>query len=121
MDQKFRATILVAEDDRRMLSLVQQFLADAHFRVVSATNGYEAVAAFEGASDDIDLFLTDFNMPELNGFEAAVRIRNLRPQLPVIIMSAHAEVMGALSEWLLLSKPFSPAQLIGMVAQGLSG
>lgn len=116
MGQKSRAIILVAEDDKRMSRLVQQFLTDADFVVVPVTNGNEALQAFNDAPNDFDLFLTDFNMPGLNGFEAAVRIREVRPEMPVVFMSAHAEALGALGGSLHLQKPFSPERLVETVA-----
>lgn len=121
MRQEFTATILVAEDDQRMLTLVERFLADANFRVVPATNGFEALEAFRIAPDQIDLFLTDFNMPVLNGFEAAARIREARPEMPVIFMSAYAEAMRVPGGSLFLRKPFSPDKLVAAVAGCLMG
>jgi two-component system, NarL family, sensor histidine kinase BarA len=85
--------ILIAEDNPvNMLltkKIVKKFLPKA--AIFEAHNGEEAVAQF--ASRNIDLILMDIQMPELNGYEATIKIRNLENQqasVPIIALTASA-------------------------------
>jgi CheY-like chemotaxis protein len=113
-------TILVAENDENNRMLVEQILAFAGYRCVLATNGQEALDAFD--RERFDLVLTDLSMPVLDGYRTAELIR-ARPgceTLPIVAVTAHA--MGNDRELALrsgcteyLSKPFRPNELLGLV------
>ncbi|SEJ31782.1 PAS domain S-box-containing protein [Dyadobacter koreensis] len=84
-------TILVAEDNRINMILVKTFLTKilAGVRVVEALNGKEAVSLF--AKEQPDLVLMDVQMPEMNGYEASVEIRNKESggkRTPIIALTA---------------------------------
>ena len=80
--------VLVAEDDDLFAELVDTFLRDAGFAVVTTKDGVAALhAADEGR---FDVLLTDLRMPRLDGAGLIRRIRAMSPQLPVVVMSGNA-------------------------------
>jgi CheY-like chemotaxis protein len=92
-------TILLVEDDSALRFLGLKQCKALKLTVDTATNGVEAVAK---AADDYALILMDLAMPEMNGIEAASRIREQelrsgRKRTPIIAMSAYAEREQALA------------------------
>lgn len=79
--------VLVAEDETLVRKSVRIFLERAGMTVVEAGDGLEAAAAFERAPGEIDAVLTDVVMPRMNGRELVERIRQVRPDVPVVFMS----------------------------------
>ncbi|MDQ8182503.1 ATP-binding protein [Pelagicoccus sp. SDUM812005] len=81
--------VLVAEDDDMNFQVVDEFLRNQKLVSVRAENGEEAVLAVEN-DREIKLVVMDISMPVLNGLEATKRIKEIRPDLPVIAHTAHA-------------------------------
>jgi len=86
------ANILLAEDNLINQKLARRLLEKLGHRVTLVENGVQAVAAVE--KSDYDLVLMDVQMPEMGGFEATAKIRQLEQKLrkhtPIIAMTAHA-------------------------------
>lgn len=80
--------ILVAEDDEANFFYINLLLKGDSVEVLHAFNGYEAVELCQ-AHPEINLVLMDLKMPEMDGFEATMHIKVLRPDLPVIALSAY--------------------------------
>ena len=107
--------ILVVDDSKAMRLIVRRTLRQAGFEceVDEASNGVEALAAIEKARPD--LVLSDWNMPEMNGYEllTQIRIRQVNVKLGFVTtettpeMQAKAGEAGAL---FLIGKPFTPEQ-----------
>ena len=110
------ATILLAEDEPAVRTLVERVLTQAGHRVLAAADGIAAIDLAAGSPAPIDLFLTDIVMPGPNGIETARRIRLDRPDLRVLYMSGWAtealvqEGLRA-DEIRLIANPFSVAVL----------
>ncbi|MFP4468306.1 MAG: PAS domain S-box protein [Bacteroidales bacterium] len=85
-----KAKVLVAEDERHNFELTNTILKTYDVEVLHAWNGEEAVAIFK-KDKDIDLVLMDIKMPVLNGLKATREIKQLRPHIPVIAMTAYAQ------------------------------
>lgn len=81
--------ILVAEDDDVNFFYVQAVLTSHQIQVLRAANGQEAIEMVI-LRPEIDLVLMDIKMPIMNGVEATKKIKQLRPELPVIIQTAYA-------------------------------
>ncbi|HAS43437.1 MAG TPA: hypothetical protein DCS93_23355 [Microscillaceae bacterium] len=79
-------TILVVDDNQDNLELMRYHLEQLDFKVILAHNGVEALKQFHQASPD--LVLMDIVMPVMNGFEAAKKINAIRPEIPIIALSA---------------------------------
>ncbi len=84
------ATILVVDDERNYLFVLEDLLADEGYNVVTASSGNEALEKLK--EDRIDAVLSDIKMPGMNGIEFLERVVAIDPGLPVILMTAFAEV-----------------------------
>ena len=101
--------ILVVDDEPMVCDAVELMLSFDGHSVTTAANGTEALACLEGAS--FDLVITDYAMPHMKGDELAQRIRARNPATPVVMITAHAEMLTAtrtplLGVDLVISKPF---------------
>jgi CheY-like chemotaxis protein len=85
--------------------------------VLAANNGEEAVKLFQQHATEVRLFLTDHDMPVMDGAQAIVEIRKLKAKLPVIVTSGEAPRADATQ---LLSKPSSLEEVLAAVDRILS-
>jgi two-component system, NtrC family, nitrogen regulation response regulator GlnG len=116
-------SILVADDDAAIRTVLNQALSRAGYEVRSTGNAatlWRWVSQGEG-----DLVITDVVMPDENAFDLVPRIKKLRPELPVVIMSAQNTFMTAIraserGAYEYLPKPFDLKELIGIVGRALS-
>src|SRR5271154_3712728 len=115
--------ILVADDDAAIRTVLNQALSRAGYevRATGTVAGlWRWVAAGEG-----DLVITDVVMPDDNAFELLPRIKRIRPEMPVIVMSAQNTFMTAIraserGAYEYLPKPFDLKELIAIVGRALS-
>ena len=119
------ASILVVEDEHVVRLLLQRLLEQGGHMVSTCTNGAEAVAFFEKNPDKTDLVLLDIIMPELNGLETFSRLRSIRPDLKVILMSGYSAdgaVQGMIDNGAIgfVKKPFE-APLLFQAIDGALG
>ena len=82
-------TILIAEDDEISCILLKIFLKTDNVTLLSAGNGKEAVEMV-ALHPEIDIVFMDIKMPVMNGYDATILIKQMRPELPVIIQTAFA-------------------------------
>jgi CheY-like chemotaxis protein len=114
-------TVLVADDEPTLLSLIADLLADEGYAVVTARDGREALDL--ASEEPPDLILLDVMMPRLDGREA-FRLMRDRPdlrQVPVAMMSAGIRADQVPSGVALLSKPFDLDRLLSLVARLTGG
>jgi two-component system nitrogen regulation response regulator GlnG len=118
-----KGTILVADDDRGIRTVLDQALGRVGYQVRSAGT---AAALWRWVSDgEGDLVITDVVMPDENGLDLLPRIKKLRPDLPIIVMSAQNTLLTAVKAtergaYDYLPKPFDIRQLITVVDRALS-
>ena len=118
-----RGTILIADDDGAIRTVLDQALGRAGYEVRSTAN---AATLWRWIGDGQgDLVITDVVMPDENGLDLLPRIKKLRPDIPVIVMSAQSTIMTAIKaaergahEY--LPKPFDLKELINVVQRALS-
>src|SRR5918998_4765804 len=116
-------SILVADDDAAIRTVLNQALSRAGYEVRStgtAATLWRWVAQGEG-----DLVITDVVMPDENAFDLLPRIKRVRPDLPIIVMSAQNTFMTAIraserGAYEYLPKPFDLKELIAIVGRALS-
>jgi len=89
------ANILVVDDERNYLFVLEDLLTDEGYNVLTASSGTEAVEILR--KERIDAVLSDIKMPGMNGIELLERVVANDPGLPVILMTAFAEVDQAVS------------------------
>ena len=108
--------VLLVEDEPEVRKVIRMQLTGLGFAVLEAADGVEALALLENI-DDIAVLLTDTVMPGgLNGHELAHRARQLRPDLPILLltgyMRAEVEADATLAAIPVLRKPFDPPALV---------
>ncbi|MGH7510688.1 MAG: hybrid sensor histidine kinase/response regulator [Gemmatimonadales bacterium] len=113
-------TILVADDEAAVRTLAQSVLQEVGYTVELAEDGLQAVERLEALGQQVSLILLDLTMPRLAGAEAALELRRVRPDIPIVAMSGYGdiEVMERFSGTAIddyLPKPFSPDQLAAKV------
>ena len=116
-------TILIADDDKAIRTVLSKALARDGYEVRLASNAttlWQWVSNGEG-----DLVISDVMMPDENGLDMLVRIKKIRPELPVVVMSAQNTLMTAVKAadrgaYEYLPKPFDLEELKTVVKKGLS-
>jgi PAS domain S-box-containing protein len=118
------ATILVVEDADDLREITELILTRNGYRVITASNGPEALEVVKQRAGGIDLLLTDVVMPLMQGRELAQQIEAMQPGVRVLFMSGYAQPIlgagGALDDGvLLLEKPFTEPALLAKVEEAL--
>jgi two-component system OmpR family response regulator len=106
--------ILVVDDEPQVCDSIAMLLTFAGYEVVTAGSGQEALAKF--AQDKFDLVTTDYLMSEMNGADLALAVKALAPAQPVIMITAHGDMLKTSGVSLagvdqMVSKPFQLADL----------
>ena len=119
-------TILVADDESHILNVVSLKLRNAGYRVLTASDGQEALDV--ATQEKPDLVITDYHMPLLSGIELCRRLKQnaATAAIPAIMLTArgyHLEPHDTADSGILrmLSKPFSPRHLLSTVNDVLQG
>lgn len=120
------STILVVDDDSKVRSMASRILAAEDCRILQAESGAKAVSFVQSLGGSIDLLLTDVDMPELNGLNAASRLATEHPRLKVLFMTGHSpdRIVGHSvpeGRWAYIQKPFTKAPLVDAVKSLLNG
>ena len=118
-----RGTILIADDDAAIRTVLNQALARAGYSPRATGNAatlWRWVSQGEG-----DIVITDVILPDENGFDLLPRIKKQRPELPVIVMSAQNTLMTAITAtergaYEYLPKPFDLSELVSVVGRALA-
>jgi two-component system nitrogen regulation response regulator GlnG len=118
-----KGTILIADDDTAIRTVLNQALARAGYLPRATSNAatlWRWVSQGEG-----EVVITDVVMPDENAFDLIPRIKKLRPELPIIVMSAQNTLMTALTAaekgaYEYLPKPFDLNELVAVVGRALA-
>ncbi len=116
------STVLVVDDEKNYLVVIEDLLSDEGYEVLTASSASEALEMLQDTP--VDCVLSDIKMPGMSGMELLDRINALDPDLPVILMTAFAEVdqavramkKGALDH---IQKPFDNMDVKRAVARGV--
>jgi signal transduction histidine kinase/ActR/RegA family two-component response regulator len=82
-------TVMIVDDERALVALVEETLAGLGYEPVGFDSSIAALQAFRSEPNRFDLVLTDETMPDLTGMELAGEIRQLRPEISIILMSGY--------------------------------
>ncbi|MBL7716289.1 MAG: sigma-54-dependent Fis family transcriptional regulator [Bdellovibrionales bacterium] len=99
-----KARILVVDDDREMRSMVEDFLINEGFKVFAYGSAADALKdlspdgrlALNEKDGDIDVIISDIKMPGIDGLEFTERLQTLRPEVPVILITAFGSIETAI-------------------------
>ncbi|MEE2887397.1 MAG: response regulator [Planctomycetota bacterium] len=116
-----RATVLLADNDTSVNSLLSAILADSGVRCVSVFDGEQALARLRAG--DIDVLVTDLDMPKLNGRQLLDRLSEIEPLPATLVISGYLdraseeELRGHPAVCHVLRKPFDVAEFARLVEQ----
>lgn len=118
------ATVLIADDEDDILSLIENFLLIfGHNVIAKAHNGREAVEIYKNLQNKPDIVLLDYIMPVLNGLDAAKELLAFHPDCNIVIVTAHdgIEVISSkIGVKFVLKKPFNYTDLDGVIKKVLT-
>ncbi len=123
--QESGGTVLIVDDDEGILEVAGEVIARAGFRVLKARGGLEALDRVrECGALAIDAVVLDLAMPDMSGEETFLRLRELRADLPVILVTGYdaarvADRFAARGLDAFLRKPWEPDELVATVRQVL--
>lgn len=109
--------IMLVEDEVDLGNVVKQYLEIMEFSVDWARDGKQALAKFQAAQGKYDILLIDVSMPEMDGFELAIKVININPQVPFLFLTARNERSDRLHGLKLgaddyITKPFDIDELV---------
>ncbi|MDR2612687.1 MAG: sigma 54-interacting transcriptional regulator [Deltaproteobacteria bacterium] len=115
--------ILIVDDEPNYQLVIGEMLEAEGYRVLTAGSGDEAFRIFAG-DPEVDLVLTDMTMPNGSGIELLDKVRGMRPEVPVIMLTAHGTVELAVRSMKqgafdYLTKPYKNDELTRTVAKAL--
>jgi len=113
-------TILIVDDDDRILDTTVDVLSSLGYAVLKARNGLQAIARFEEHADAIALCIFDIVMPDMQGDKAAEHIRAIRPDVKIIFYTGYDlnERTDMRSETV-INKPFDIVKISHLIRQKL--
>jgi CheY-like chemotaxis protein len=85
-------TVLIAEDEEHIRTILSAMLEKLGFKVIEASNGMNALELYHKNSDIITLVVTDMGMPVVDGYELFGKLKNLAPELPIIVSSGFGDM-----------------------------
>jgi DNA-binding NtrC family response regulator len=114
--------ILIVDDEEKIRKVLTRILNDEDYNVKAVENGQQALIAVQSFQPDI--ILMDQNMPGLNGIDAMVQIKEKKPLIPVVIITAFGEVSLAVEAikkgaYDYLEKPFDNDKLLLLIKRAL--
>jgi DNA-binding NtrC family response regulator len=112
-----RAHVLLVEDERPLLLLLEKYLRRMDFEVTTYSSSAQALKEFEAAPTRYDLVIADLGMPELSGDTMLARMLEIRPDVLILICSGSPFYLSTLPKALeqrvgFLQKPFLPKMLL---------
>lgn len=117
-----KKTILVVDDDPLMINIVRYMLSKNGFKMLEAVNSREAFDILDKPAQNIDLIITDYDMPVVNGLELAksVKIHQKYQDIPLILMTSNTKITFTSGEHYnvfneIIHKPFSSEVILNKV------
>ncbi|HYG03760.1 MAG TPA: sigma-54 dependent transcriptional regulator [Chryseosolibacter sp.] len=116
------AAILLIEDDLTFSRILEGFLGKHGHRLTIENKGKDGLKTFNAKA--FDLVLLDYRLPDANGMEMLHELKNVRPEVPIVIMTSFNDIRTAVKaikagalEY--ITKPVNPEELLMVVQQGL--
>jgi len=115
-------TILLVDDDASLRRVLAHHLTEAGYQVLTAANGKEGLDVF--TEKQVEMVITDIQMPELSGLELLRRISVMSPDVVVLVITAYGSIETAVEAMKLgaydyITKPFNREELLLTVSKGL--
>jgi len=123
-DQKPNNTIVVVDDEEMVLTSIRSFLnLETEYEVKTFTSAKAALIYIR--SNGIDLVISDYLMPEMNGIEFLAQVREMQPEVPRIILTGYADKENAIKAindvglFQYIEKPWNNEDILLVVRNGL--
>jgi two-component system cell cycle sensor histidine kinase/response regulator CckA len=118
-------TILVIDDEDYIIDMTNDILDGVGYKHYSAADPEKAIKLFIEHWRSIELVILDFSMPKMNGKEVLLELRNIKPDIKVIMSSGYSEeelhlLMGDVEPSAIIQKPHHPQNLIALIKNVLS-
>jgi len=107
-EQGHGETILLADDQDEVLEIGKEVLEVLGYKVLTASNGQQAVEIFKANAEDIDMCIFDIIMPVLDGSKAALRVRQIKPEINIVFATGYDKSnRNDMAHETVINKPFS--------------
>lgn len=118
-----RPSVLIIDDDPTFCLMLKSFLSKNNFETATAFSGNEALTQVK--KDEFDVILSDFRLPDTDGLELLKQIREIKPGMPVIIMTSYADIRIAVKAmqngaYEYVTKPVNPDEILLTINNALS-
>ena len=119
-------TVLLIDDEEMIREMAATMLTRMGFKVLSAKDGVEALQIFKNHPDEVGIVLSDLSMPHMDGWETLTALRQIRPNIPVVLASGHDQskvLAGDHPELpqVFLHKPYKKTELQAALAKAIAG
>ncbi|WP_161957625.1 response regulator [Mariprofundus sp. EBB-1] len=84
-------TVLLVDDDKDVLFIHKRFLERMDYKVIVANNGLDALAKFRKNQGKVDMVVSDFQMPEMDGITMIGEIRKFSSDLPILVVTGYVD------------------------------
>ncbi len=116
--------ILLIDDEQMITGLTQLMLNKLGYKVTAFLDSTEALQMFTNHPDDFDLIMTDYGMPKMNGKELGTKMKEIRPEIPIILFTGYGDLIAKedIHTWgmdEMLVKPLKLKELSEVVRQVL--
>ncbi len=123
MKKNQQKTILIVDDEPENRHIYAEILNDLGYVTIEAPDGEYALSKVK-EGNAIDLVIADYRMPKMNGLQFIESLRNILPAVPMIMVTAFANVESYLQSFSLgvfeyMNKPFSKAEFVRIVKAAL--
>ncbi len=120
-----RETILVVDDDPDSRMMYSEFLSDSGYRVIAREDGASALSAVREVSD-IDLVITDYQMPDMSGIDFIRDLQKVLPSAQIIMLTGHGTIetyfrSRDIGVFEFISKPVRKRELERIVQAAIDG
>ena len=113
--------IAIIDDEVDLVNLFQEILEKNGFKVCTFIDSIHALNTLEKKIQEYGLILSDFRMPNLNGHELCTKLKQLNPELEMVLMSAYDSIeCDDTSNFTVVKKPILVAQLLKIVKDSLA-
>jgi len=115
--------VLYVEDDQAIVSSFTPIFNKIFKEVLTASNGEDGFYLFKN-NQDVDFIITDIKMPRMNGLDMCYAIKQIKPEIPCIVTTAHAEheylkKADEIGVYKYITKPLNVQELIGTLVSSV--
>jgi DNA-binding NtrC family response regulator len=113
-------SIVIVDDDANIADLFKDVLEDDGYSVVAFTDAIAALNHIQRNPEEFGLIISDYRMPQMNGYELCTKLVNLNSHIKVILISAYDLLERDNPTFTYLYKPISIAKLVSVVNEAIS-